>query len=146
MSIVFQVTLTVPHCYLHRIIRSNGFRISKIGNVKTKLVSAEKSRKVRRTYDQTIRKGGKEINESALTFTVGAALALETASSAAGQGSAVISVKFVRFDFQLFGLAGASSRICMPSVIRMQETELRTSAVALCIVAVTSFAQFGLSQ
>lgn len=41
----------------------------------------------------------KRTNERALTFTVGAALALETASSAAGQRSTVIPVKFVRFDF-----------------------------------------------
>lgn len=59
----------------------------------------ENFRPVRLGYWNVCTYRHKRTNEHALTFTVGAALALETASSAAGQRSTVISVKFVRFHF-----------------------------------------------
>lgn len=73
-----------------------------------------------------------------LTFTVSGTLALETASTAARQGSTVIPAELIRLDLKLLGLAGTASGVRVPSVIWMQETKFRTTAVALRIVAVTS--------
>lgn len=86
------------------------------------------------------------MNRGALTFTVSASLTLEAASSAARQGSAVVSAQLVRFDFQLLGLARSSSRARVPSVIRVQVSELVAFAAACRVVTVASSAQFGLSQ
>lgn len=55
-----------------------------------------------------------------LTFVVGAALTLEAASAATRQGSAVIPVELVRLDLELLRLAGATSGVGVPSVVRMQ--------------------------
>lgn len=80
-----------------------------------------------------------------LTFTIGTARTLEAASAATRQGSAVITTELVGLDLELLGLAGTASRIGVPGMIRVQEAEFRTSAVALRVVAVTAIPQF-LSQ
>jgi len=80
-----------------------------------------------------------------LTFTIGTARTLETASAATRQGSAVIPIELVGLDLELLGLAGTASRIGDPGMIWMQEAELRTATVALRIIAVATISQF-LSQ
>lgn len=73
-----------------------------------------------------------------LTFAVGAALTLEAAPTATRQRSAIIPVELVRLDLELLGLTGTASGIGVPGMVRMQEAELRATAVALRVVAVTT--------
>lgn len=78
---------------------------------------------------------------SILTFAIGAALTLNAASAATRQRSAVIPVELIGLDLELFGLAGTTSGIGMPGVIRMQKAELRTATVTLRVVAVATIPQ-----
>jgi len=76
-----------------------------------------------------------------LTFAIGAALTLEAAPAATRQGSAVISVELVRLNLELLGLTGTASGIGVPGMVRMQEAEFRTTAIALRIIAVATIPQ-----
>jgi len=73
-----------------------------------------------------------------LTFTVGAALTLEAASTATRQRSAIIPAELIGLDLELLGLTGTTSGIGMPGMVRMQKTELRATAVALRIIAIAT--------
>jgi len=76
-----------------------------------------------------------------LTFAVGATLTLKATSTAARQGSTVIPIEFIGLDLELLGLAGTAPGIGMPGLVRMEEAELWTAAVALRVVAVAAVPQ-----